>query len=102
MNEVLYTAGIPETPWGGVKHSGMGRKHSEHGLYEFVNVRHLHFPAARGLTFKSPWWFPYTARQFALFRNFAELYRTGFWAKITGLPKLIVSAVSFLRSDRRL
>jgi len=44
INEVTYTFGLPETPWGGFKFSGFGRTHSARGLYEFVNTIHIHKP----------------------------------------------------------
>ena len=32
VNEVVYTHGIAQTPWGGVKESGYGRTHGRAGL----------------------------------------------------------------------
>ncbi|MBU6429383.1 MAG: aldehyde dehydrogenase family protein [Cyanobacteria bacterium REEB65] len=60
INDVLATYGSPETPWGGVKQSGIGRVHSEFGLLELVAVHHVNyplFPVPREL-----WWFPYRKR----------------------------------------
>lgn len=102
INEVLYTAGLAETPWGGVKDSGMGRTHAEVGLYEFVHMRHIHRPRLPFLVFKSPWWFPYTEPQYALFRSFIELYRKSWLAKGAALPSLAKNALAFLIKDRRL
>lgn len=102
INEVLYTAGLGETPWGGVKESGIGRSHAEVGLYEFVNIRHIHQPRARFLVFKSPWWFPYTKPQYALFRTFIELYRNRWVDKGKALPSLAKHAFEYLRNDRRI
>src|SRR6185369_17326294 len=42
VNEVLYTHGIAQTPWGGVKQSGLGRTHGRGGLLELVSARHIH------------------------------------------------------------
>ena len=39
INEVIYTAGLGETPWGGVKDSGFGVTHSDQGIYEFSHAR---------------------------------------------------------------
>src|SRR5712672_653750 len=36
VNEVLYTHGIAQTPWGGMKQSGLGRTHGRAGLLELV------------------------------------------------------------------
>src|SRR5712691_1565496 len=49
-NDTLYTHAAPETPWGGVKQSGLGRVHGKHGMRDFCEVRHVNlerfnFPA---------------------------------------------------------
>ena len=64
IDDVLATHGAPETPWGGVKQSGIGRVHGELGLMDLVQVRHVNYPA-----FKVPaelWWFPYRRKVFDL------------------------------------
>lgn len=102
INEVCYTAGLAETPWGGVKESGIGRTHSAEGLLEFVNIRHIHRPRYRWLTFKSVWWFPYTPQQYRVFRLFAETYRLGWGRKLAALPALVLEFGRFLRREKRL
>lgn len=102
INDVLYTAGLPETPWGGVKETGFGRTHSEFGLLEFVNVRHIHAPRFGHQQFKNLWWFPYTLAQFNLFRSFLELYRKRLTDKARALPEFIWNLVQVLKTDRRL
>jgi acyl-CoA reductase-like NAD-dependent aldehyde dehydrogenase len=102
INEVTYSGGLGETPWGGVKESGMGRTHSEAGLLEFVNVRHIHKPRM-GFTFlKAPWWFPYTPYQYATFRSCIELYRKSWLSKLRALPHLIWNFVQMLKNEKRL
>ncbi len=102
VNEVLYTAGLPETPWGGVKETGFGRTHSDMGLYEFTHIRHIHKPKSRLFTFKSLWWYPYTDSQYLLFRRFIELYRRHWLDKLKALPHFLAQLVEFLKKDRRL
>ena len=102
INEVVYTAGLPETPWGGLKDSGFGRTHSKQGLLEFVNVRHIHKPKSMLFVFKSLWWFPYTTHQSATFRQIFELYRKGSFAKIKAIPLLLWNFVQFIKRERRL
>ena len=61
INDVIYTHGAPETPWFGVKESGMGVTHSEHGLREFVRMKHINWDL---LPMKSNlWWFPYSEKR---------------------------------------
>ncbi len=102
VNEVAYTAGLPETPWGGLKESGFGRKHSDMGLYEFVNVRHINMPRAGFLTFKSLWWFPYSKFQGQMFHAWLGLYRASFWDRIKVVPHLIWCFVKMLKNEKRI
>ena len=60
INDHLLTHGMAETPWGGVKESGIGRSHGELGFDEMtqpqvVTTELLHF-AKRNL-----FWHPYDA-----------------------------------------
>jgi acyl-CoA reductase-like NAD-dependent aldehyde dehydrogenase len=102
INEVTYTAGLGETPWGGVKDSGFGRSHSEIGLYEFCNVRHIHKPRSRLFIFKSPWWFPYTPYQHAMFRELFNLYRRSWFDKLKAVPMVLWNFVQFVKNEKRL
>ena len=61
INDHLLTHGMAETPWGGVKESGIGRSHGELGFDEMtqpqlVTTELLHF-ARRNL-----FWHPYDAK----------------------------------------
>ncbi len=102
INEAVFSAGLPETPWGGLKDSGFGRKHSEIGLHEFVNVRHINQPRFRFLTFKSFWWFPYTPFQGQFFRAWIRLYQGGLIEKLVNLPHFLWCLVKFLKNEPRL
>ena len=102
INEVTYTAGLGETPWGGVKESGIGRSHSDMGLYEFVNVRHIHKPRSSLFVFKSLWWFPYTSYQYSAFRQFFNLYRRHWTAKLRAFPHFLWNFVQFIKNEKRI
>jgi succinate-semialdehyde dehydrogenase/glutarate-semialdehyde dehydrogenase len=75
VNEVLYTHGIAQTPWGGVKLSGIGRTHGRAGLLELVSAQHIHVNRLARL--QDLWWFNYTPRAAELFRAFARRFTTG-------------------------
>jgi succinate-semialdehyde dehydrogenase/glutarate-semialdehyde dehydrogenase len=75
VNEVLYTHGIAQTPWGGVKQSGMGRTHGRLGLLELVAPHHVH--VNRLARIQDVWWFSYTPEAAALFRSLARRFATG-------------------------
>jgi succinate-semialdehyde dehydrogenase/glutarate-semialdehyde dehydrogenase len=75
VNEVLYTHGIAQTPWGGVKQSGLGRTHGRLGLLELVTPQHIHVNRLGFLP--DFWWFGYTPQAARLFRGFARRFATG-------------------------
>ena len=56
INDHMYSHGAAQTPWGGVKDSGLGRTHSKFGLYACVNpkLRVWDPGVANNL-----WWHPY-------------------------------------------
>jgi acyl-CoA reductase-like NAD-dependent aldehyde dehydrogenase len=75
VNEVLYTHGIAQTPWGGMKQSGLGRTHGRLGLLELVAPQHVHVNRLTRL--RDFWWFSYTPDAGRLFRGFARRFATG-------------------------
>src|SRR5882672_3170331 len=75
VNEVLYTHGIAQTPWGGVKESGYGRTHGRMGLLELVQPRHIH--VNRFSFLPDLWWFSYSRRAGRLFGGLARRFTTG-------------------------
>jgi succinate-semialdehyde dehydrogenase/glutarate-semialdehyde dehydrogenase len=81
VNEVLYTHGIGQTPWGGFKNSGRGRTHGREGLMELVQPQHIH--VNKLALFPDAWWMPYSANAMATFAS-------GSLVKTTALmPQLI-------------
>jgi acyl-CoA reductase-like NAD-dependent aldehyde dehydrogenase len=75
VNEVLYTHGIAQTPWGGVKESGYGRTHGRLGLLELVTPQHIHLNRVSFLA--DLWWFRYDLKAGRLFRGLAKRFTTG-------------------------
>jgi acyl-CoA reductase-like NAD-dependent aldehyde dehydrogenase len=88
VNEVLYTHGIAQAPWGGVKQSGIGRTHGRAGLLELVHSQHIH---VNRLPFMPDlWWFNYTPVAGQLFRGFARRFASGSIVQTTLLlPQMI-------------
>jgi len=72
---VLYTHGIAQTPWGGVKQSGLGRTHGRLGLLEMVAPYHVH--VNRLASMQDVWWFSYTPGAATLFRSLARRFASG-------------------------
>ena len=96
VNEVLYTHGIGQTPWGGFKNSGNGRTHGIEGLMELVQPQHIHVNNLAILP--DAWWMPYGANAIKTFKQFAKYFATGsiiqttkalpqLWKRITELRK---------------
>ncbi|MBK9214827.1 MAG: aldehyde dehydrogenase family protein [Chloracidobacterium sp.] len=88
VNEVLYTHGIGQTPWGGFKNSGRGRTHGELGLMELVQPQHIHINKLA----LSPdaWWMPYSKTAVETFRGFATGFASGSLLKTAQmLPRLL-------------
>ena len=88
VNEVLYTHGIAQTPWGGMKQSGYGRTHGRAGLLELVTSQHIH---VNRLSFLPDlWWFSYTPAAGQLFRGLARRFATGkVWQTSLLFPQMI-------------
>jgi acyl-CoA reductase-like NAD-dependent aldehyde dehydrogenase len=75
VNEVVYTHGIAQTPWGGVKDSGYGRTHGRAGLLELVTPQHVHLNRISFLP--DLWWFRYNQNATRLFSDLARRFTTG-------------------------
>ncbi|MDQ3322185.1 MAG: aldehyde dehydrogenase family protein [Acidobacteriota bacterium] len=75
VNEVLYTHGIAQTPWGGFKQSGYGRTHGKEGLMELVAPQHIH--VNRYTFLPNVWWFGYSENGVETFRGFARRFAAG-------------------------
>lgn len=56
INDHLYSHGAVQTPWGGVKASGVGRVHSKIGLLECTEVKLVAWEPG---TVRNFWWHPY-------------------------------------------
>lgn len=102
INEVTYTHGLPETPWGGVKDSGIGRSHSAQGLYEFVYTRHIHKPLSTLFIFKSLWWFPYTEFQYKTFNIMVQTFRKSLLDRLKVIPHFLWHLVQLVKTEKRL
>ncbi len=58
INDCLLTFGAPETPWGGIKQSGFGRTHSDEGLRDLCQTRHINYD--RLALRRELGWYPYS------------------------------------------
>lgn len=95
VNEVLYTHGIAQTPWGGFKNSGSGRTHGAQGLKELVAAQHIH--VNRVSLVPNAWWMPYGATAIETFKGFARYFSSGSLAQTTRLAPLMLKRIKELR-----
>lgn len=95
VNEVLYTHGIPQTPWGGFKNSGYGRTHGEEGLKELVAVQHIH--VNRFTFLPDIWWFRYSTNAIETFREMAKKFASGSFSKLLGFVPAMYRRISEMR-----
>ncbi len=80
VNDVLNTYACPETPWGGVKASGIGRTHSVIGLRDLCETRHVNYD--RVAFGREVWWYPYREGTFkALLRGARLLFGKRPWQR---------------------
>lgn len=71
INDHGYTYALVETPWQGMKESGLGASHSVAGLKEFLFPQHINVDNVPQLR-RRMWWYPYDKDVFALFKEFAD------------------------------
>ena len=91
VNEVLYTHGIGQTPWGGFKNSGRGRTHGREGLMELVQPQHIH--VNKLALMPDAWWMPYSTSAVATFRKMTTTFATGSLFKTLGLAPFLIKRV---------
>jgi succinate-semialdehyde dehydrogenase/glutarate-semialdehyde dehydrogenase len=99
VNEVLYTHGIGQTPWGGFKDSGYGRTHGKEGLMELVGVQHIH--TNRFLYTPDVWWFGYSKNAIKTFKEMARTFASGSLLKTLGLLPQMWSRIKELNNGKK-
>ncbi|MBL8182663.1 MAG: aldehyde dehydrogenase family protein [Blastocatellia bacterium] len=98
VNEVLYTHGIGQTPWGGFKNSGRGRTHGTEGLMELVQPQHIHVNHLALLP--DAWWMPYSSTAVETFRGFATKFASGSLFKTAMLMPQLFRRIFELRGKK--
>jgi succinate-semialdehyde dehydrogenase/glutarate-semialdehyde dehydrogenase len=88
INESVYTYAVPETPWGGVKLSGLGHTHATLGLKELVQVEHIHVNRLTWL--KDFWWYGYSAEAYLVLADLARCFTSPSpLEKLKAIPPLL-------------
>lgn len=92
-NDVLWSYGMPEVPWGGGPKSSSTATHGYRGLEDYTEIRHTISNRAPISLRREPYWFPYTDTRKAAIRNgIGVLYGTA--------KTKVKSLASFLTFDR--
>lgn len=87
INEVLFTHAAPETPWGGVKASGIGRVHGDDGLRALCQTHHVN-EERLGQPRDHPIgvWYPYSRTRYTNLKRLAHaLFGRGIGARLRGV-----------------
>ncbi len=97
INEVLITHACPETPWGGVKKSGIGRVHSDDGLRDLCQTYHVNEETIPTMKW-SPFWQPYSHKMYrTLLSASRSLNHSEFAVKATGAWSFLSSTIDMVR-----
>ncbi len=84
INDHLMSHGLPETPWGGFKNSGIGRTHGKIGFDEMTQLTVI-VKDVLPLVKKNLWWHPYSKDLYDALKGTTDfLYSDKFLIKIKG------------------
>jgi len=94
INEAIITHAFPETPWQGVKASGVGKAHSDEGMRDLCYSYHVNYDVMRipKIFWDNFWiWRPYSIKKISRFNSMYGIMfvRCGLWRKIGLLMKMI-------------
>ncbi|MBU0516076.1 MAG: aldehyde dehydrogenase family protein [Proteobacteria bacterium] len=85
INDHLMSHGLPATPWGGFKESGLGRTHGALGFDEMTEPQVIVHDALPGVK-KNLWWHPYSKRVYqGLLGALQGFYGHGLGRRLGGL-----------------
>ena len=89
INDHIVSHGLPETPWGGFKESGIGRTHGEIGFAEMTEPQCIVHDTMPGVK-KNMWWHPHGPRIYAGILGLLRLlYGSSGRVRVAGLGALL-------------
>jgi len=102
INDVLITYAMPQLPFGGAKHSGVGRYHGKMGLRAFTDIKSItefNWPLKR-----EPYWYPLPENADKVAADALKtLFGRGLFkraAALWSLVKGVVAGARLLRNER--
>lgn len=97
INDHLMSHGLPETPWGGMKLSGIGRTHGRIGFDEMTQPQCIVDDLFGGLP-RNLWWHPYDAELYEGLRGLLlGLYGRSIGTRLAGLKATLRIAPRIFR-----
>ncbi len=88
VNDHLLSHGMPETPWGGVKESGIGRSHGRFGFDEMMREKVV-VEERFGWIRRNMWWQPYSREVYdGLIGALRAGYGVGIRQRLAGLIRM--------------
>jgi succinate-semialdehyde dehydrogenase/glutarate-semialdehyde dehydrogenase len=94
VNDATYSYALCETPWQGMKESGIGCSHSDAGLLEMVYPKHINVDRSPSFMKRRMWWFPYSPASYEMQKQAVNAF-----IKARELPGLVASII--MRKDYR-
>jgi succinate-semialdehyde dehydrogenase/glutarate-semialdehyde dehydrogenase len=89
INDCVYTFGEPSAPWGGFKHSGIGRTHGVAGLKEMVQAKYVSRDTVRS---PALWWYPYDREMDAVASAANRaMHAPSFWTRMKNQMRLFAT-----------
>jgi succinate-semialdehyde dehydrogenase/glutarate-semialdehyde dehydrogenase len=90
INDHLMSHGLPETPWGGFKESGIGRSHAAIGFAEMTESQVV-VQDMMPFVKKNLWWHPFSPGVYKTIKAVAEtLYGDNWKVKAKGLGRVLM------------
>ncbi len=85
INDVIAAHAMAETPWAGIKQSGIGSTHGDDALRHMCQQRHVNEDVLPWME-RELWWYPYRSADLPMLeRSIRGLYASGVWGKLRGL-----------------
>ena len=91
INDHLMSHGLPETPWGGFKQSGIGRTHGQLGFDEMTQPQCIVHDQT-GFLRRNLWWHPFSPDVYAGLKGLLDmLYGSGIGRRLAGTRAVLKS-----------
>ncbi|MCP4748070.1 MAG: aldehyde dehydrogenase family protein [Desulfobacteraceae bacterium] len=101
INDHLMSHGLPETPWGGFKLTGIGRTHGNIGMTEMSQVQcmvHDYLPGVK----RNMWWHPFGPDVYKGIKGILEmLYSRNIIRRIIGVQRFLMLFPRTFKASRK-